>query len=104
MSDNPHCSEFPTPVAIIGAGNLVSHVYRDREETYAFNVFRQTANFETTQQFSTQDLRDIVKLCQVLAYSMLDDGWLNETQREQLLELNLQLDEITQRWSEARYG
>lgn len=104
MVNDPQLGEIPTPVAVLGAGNLISHVYRGSEETYVFNLFRQTATLETTHRFGVGDLRDMVKLCQVLSYSMLDDGWLNEEQREQLLELNEQLDEITQAWSETRHG
>ena len=104
MCDANRRSESSTPVAVLGSGNLVSHVYRDQQETYAFNVFRRTANFEATHQFGVEDLRDMVKLCQVLAYSMLDDGWVDKQQRELLLELNLKLDEVTQAWSETRHG
>ena len=41
-----------------------------------------------------------MKLCQVLTFAIVDDGWSPPAVREALLELNERLDELTQSWKE----
>lgn len=93
------------PRMIIGAGQLVSHVYlSDQDESdsaYEFNLFRLSTVSEVTHAFRPQDLRDIVKACQVLAFSIADDGWLSDSLREELNGLGAELDVLTQKWSKS---
>lgn len=92
-----------TPYIIAGSGNLVSHVYRaDCGDTvkYSFNVFKSPSDGGVTQLMGPEDLRDIVKVCQVLAFLIRDDGWESDELNDSLLELNLQLDSITSKWSQ----
>ncbi len=92
------------PCLIVGAGHLVSHVHRvqrdEQQPSYQFNLFRMGEHSEATHGFRPQDLRDIVKACQVLAFSIADDGWLLPTLRQELSELSEELDAVTRQWSD----
>ena len=96
------------PVAVVGAGDLVSHVQRvddERDpENYRFSVFRFCRDLEATHALRPCDLRDMIKLCQVLAFTIADDGWISADTREVLIELANDLDELTQRWSGTDNG
>ena len=89
------------PCAILGAGPLVSHLHRaEREEVveYGFNLLRVSETLESSHLFRPQDLRDIVKLCQVIAYAIEDDGWITPELRMELNELFESLDAVTRTW------
>ena len=92
------------PYFVAGSGRLVSHVNRhptepgDRE--YQFNLFRIRANGEATSWFQPEDLRDVIKACQVLAFSIADDGWIDSALHGQLTELAEDLQQITDRWEQ----
>ena len=99
--------ESKQPYFVAGAGELVSHVHRNRAGHnslhYRFNIFRIDKKGEATNWLRPGDLRDIVKACQVLAFSIADDGWVEDSIREQLSELaelaeELQL--ITDSWED----
>lgn len=96
------------PVAVLGAGQLVSHLYRHDGESgqseYRFSVCRIAESLQTTHGLRAGDLRDLVKLCQVLAFAIEDDGWLSPAMQTELRSLFDELDEITRRWSEAAHG
>ncbi len=91
------------PVAVLGAGNLVSHLHRengaDDASNYRFSVFRLTPELQATHELRPCDLPDLVKLCQVLAFAIADDGWIPSDSTDALRELFDDLDELTQRWS-----
>ncbi|MEZ6097845.1 MAG: hypothetical protein R3E01_02625 [Pirellulaceae bacterium] len=101
---DPNKKATGQPIAVLGAGELVSHLYRDQVDIdtaeYRFNLFRLSVDMAVTHELRPSDFRDIVKLCQVLTFAILDDGWSPPVVREALLELNLQLDELTQSWKE----
>lgn len=103
LASNTRATE--QPIAVLGAGDLVSHLYRDQEELdsaeYRFNMFRLGTDMAVTHELRPCDLRDIVKLCQVLAFAIVDDGWSPPAVREALLELNERLDELTRSWKES---
>ncbi len=94
------------PIAVLGAGELVSHLTRvdDGEGHYQFNVFRFGENAAATHALGPSDLRDLVKLCQVVAFAIVDDGWIAVEQRLELLDLVAELDQITSKWSHSQYG
>ena len=89
------------PYVIVGAGELVSHVRRTAVEagvmSYYFNLFRLQLDGEASQLFRPRDLIDIVKACQVLAFTIADDGWVSNDLRRELLTLADDLDAVTQR-------
>ena len=92
------------PIAIVGAGELVSHVLRVSDEqpsSYRFNVFkidRSTA----THGLAASDLLDLVKLARVVAIALLDDGWLEDEQREMLSKFTQDVEQMTEKWRGAR--
>lgn len=96
------------PIAVLGAGDLVSHLMRlDNvvdDANYEFNAFRICGDLEATHVLRPSDLRNIVKLCQVLAFAIADDGWLTIGTRTDLYELANELDKITQKWSDHDNG
>lgn len=92
------------PYFVIGAGDLIFHVHRQQpvlgSGNYDFNLFRIEATGEATSWLRPEDLRDIVKGCQILAFSIADDGWIDHSLRGQLFELAGQLQNITDSWSQ----
>ena len=50
------------------------------------------------------DLKDLVRLSQVLAFAILDDGWLGSEQREELETLWNDLNCVTRRWGTANHA
>ena len=96
------------PIAVLGAGQLVSHVYRqdgvNGRSEYRFSDCRLTEALQTTHGLRPCDLPDLVKLCQVLAFAIEDDGWLSPAMRSELRSLFDDLDEITRCWSEVAHG
>ena len=96
------------PCAVVGAGDLVSHLQRANDDAstneYRFSVFRFNEGMESTHALRPQDLRDMVKLCQVLAFAIVDDGWVSDELREELSQLANDLDLVTQSWSNSRHG
>lgn len=92
------------PHLIVGAGELISHVQRLDSKAdglqYQLNLFRICGNGEASHWLRPEDLRDIVKTCQVLAFSIADDGWVGNVLHRQLIELVDQLQRITNRWEQ----
>ena len=90
------------PYFIAGSGDLVAHVRREKNELdaqpYSFNLFRIFHDGEATSWLQPGDLRDIVKTCQVLAFSNADDGWVEDSLRTELAELARDLQNITDAW------
>lgn len=95
-------------VAVLGAGDLVSHVHRgddaDDPANYRFSVLRLSQELKATHELHPCDLRDLIKLCQVLAFAIADDGWIPTPEGEALQELFDDLDALTQRWSNTNDG
>ena len=90
------------PYFIAGSGDLVAHVRREKNELdaqpYSFNLFRISHDGEATSWLQPGDLRGIVKTCQVLAFSIADDGWVDNSLRAELTELARDLQDIADAW------
>ena len=88
----------PSPIAVLGAGDLVSHLRRVDstigEREYRFNVFRESSGGEVTHSLRLADLMNLLDLSYVVAFAALDDGWLPEDERTGLQELIEKLDSI----------
>jgi hypothetical protein len=85
---------------MLGAGPLVSSLWKTGDErsgwTYRFNIYRMNErNGQVSQVFRPTDVQDLVKLCQVLAATLADDGCIPEKQQRDLAELSVKLDCIT---------
>ena len=92
--------KMPKPYAMLGAGPLVSAVWKDGHPrsgwSYRFNIYRLGPhNGHVSQLLQPADLPDLVKLCQVLAATLADDGCIPPEQRDTLIELAAKLDKIT---------
>ena len=101
MTSNERTSRLRQPHAVLGAGAITSHVYRTErsgEAVYRFNCFRVNGEMTVSHSLHPSDLRDLVKLCQVLSFTIADDGWLSQELRLQLFVLAEQLDEVTRTW------
>ena len=84
---------------IVGAGPLLSTIWKLGDEhtgwRYRFNLTRQTSDRGVfTDLFQPLDLVNFVKLIQVLAAVIADDGCLNQTERTTLKKLATQLDDL----------
>lgn len=91
------------PIAIVGSGELTSHIRINpsMSGSYRFNIFRLNHDSGVPSNWlEASDVRAIVKLCQVLAFTIADDGWLPGETRDDLNALANELDELTRRWSE----
>ncbi len=93
------------PIAALGSGELVSHLMRisksGGQADYRFNLFRiDPESGMPTSWLEIDELWDLVKLCQVLSFAMIDDGWVEASDRDKLVQLNTDLDRLTGRWEE----
>ena len=92
--------KMPKPYAMLGAGPLVSAVWKDGDERagwlYRFNIYRMgQRNGQVSQLLRPADVQDLVKLCQVLAATLADDGCIPTRERRVLADLAVKLDGIT---------
>ena len=91
---------MPKPYAILGAGQLSSALWKAGDEqsgwTYRFNIYRMSSRTgHVSELLRPQDVGDLVKLCQVLAAILADDGCVPRDQRRALAKLAADLDSIT---------
>jgi hypothetical protein len=104
----PKAASRREPVAVLGAGDLVSHLHRGEDDNdpanYRFSVFRLSQESQATHELRPCDLHHLVKLCQVLAFAIVDDGWIRSETSDSLRELFDQLDALTRRWSNTDDG
>jgi len=89
------------PYAMLGAGQLVSGIWKTGDErsgwTSRFNVYRSNQRTgHVSQLLRPDDVPDLVKLCQVLAATLADDGCIAVELRRTLARLAAELDFITQ--------
>ena len=89
----------PKPMEIVGAGPLISTIWKlGGEHTvwrYRFNLVRQTSDKGiVTDLFQPTDLIHFVKLIQILATVIADNGCLNHSERKTLRKLAAQLDDF----------
>ena len=89
----------PRPMEIVGAGPLLSTIWKLGDEhsgwRYRFNLTRQTSDRRVfTDLFRPLDLVNFIKLIQVLAAVIADDGCLTQADRTTLKNLAAQLDDL----------
>jgi hypothetical protein len=95
----PADDQVPKPYCAVGAGCLTSYLWKTGDDAsgwrYRFNVFRLGAKRgRVSQWFQPSDLMHLVKLVQVMASVIADDGYLNAAQRNDLRRLATDLDEL----------
>ena len=91
--------DAPRSMEIVGAGPLLSTIWKLGDEhtgwRYRFNLTRQTPNKSVfTDLFQPLDLVNFIKLIQVLATVIADDGCLNQAERTTLKSIAQQLDDL----------
>jgi len=89
---------------MLGAGPLVSAIWKTGHHRsgwrYRFNVYRHgSRDGQVSQLLRPADLPNLVKLCQVLATTLADDGCIPPELRGNLSELAERLDTLTRRRS-----
>ena len=87
------------PMEIVGAGPLTSAIWKRGNEQsgwhYRFNLVRQPAcRGLDSEMFEPADLIHMVKLTQVLATVIADDGCLTQIERTTLKTLATELDDF----------
>lgn len=88
------------PYCAVGAGRLTSFIWKSGDSVggwrYRFNLFRSSPKgSRVTQLYRVSDLLNLVKLVQVLATVILDDGCVSANQRQRLRRLVEQLSDVT---------
>ena len=89
----------PPPIELVGAGALVSSLWKlggvESRSRYSFNVVRRSSDHgHFTDLFQPNDLIHFIKLIQVLAAVIADDGCLSQSERIMLRRLAARLDEF----------
>ena len=89
----------PRPMEIVGAGPLLSAIWKLGDEhtgwRYRFNLVRKTSIRDiATDLFQPTDLMHFIKLIQVLAAVIADDGCLPQAERTTLRNFSAQLDDF----------
>jgi len=89
----------PKPMMLVGAGPLTSAIWKLGDEEsgwrYRFNVVRQSAPSGcVTDLFQPMDLICFIKLIQLLAAEIANDGCLRHDERLMLRNLAQRLDEF----------
>lgn len=97
-------STIPKPYCSVGAGRLTAFVWKSGDNDpggrYQFNLFRLAADGgRVSQLFAPADLIHFVKLTQVLAAVIADDGCLSPVDRGVLKRLADDLDQLLLRAS-----
>ena len=87
------------PIAIVGAGKLIASIWKSGDEQagwrYRFNLFRLShGSGRVSQLLAPCDVADLVKLARVLASTLADDGCLAPQQRQALIDLAADIDQI----------
>jgi hypothetical protein len=98
----PTLEKSNKPMAMVGAGPLTSAIWKSGDEQsgwrYRFNLFRQLSrNGQVSQLFRPADLIHFVKLTQVLAAVLADDGCLTANDRRSLQQIAQDLDAVIER-------
>ena len=91
--------DAPRPLEIVGAGPLLSTIWKLGAEhsnwRYRFNLVRQTSDRGiVTDLFQPTDLIHFVRLIQVLAAVIAEDGCLIQSEQTTLRHLAAQLDDF----------
>ena len=97
--DQQSRTAIPKPYCSLGAGCLTSFLWKTGDQSsgwrYRFNLFRLAAKGgRVSQLFRPADLMQFVKLVQVMASVIADDGCLSPVERLALRRLATGLDEL----------
>ena len=81
-------------IAVLGAGDLIAHLSRMPDDSYCFDI-RCEGGGDDPHQLRPSDLKDFIKLGELIAFAVLDDGWSSTQQRCEIISLLKQLEEVS---------
>ena len=96
-------SQFEQPYCFLGSGRLVAILWKtptsEFDARYRFSVgCGPTSGDESSLFFEPADIKYLVKLAQVTASFIADDGCMDEFQRNEIRQVAEELDQLTQQW------
>ena len=105
--DNPRKSAAAEkPIGMVGSGPLTALIWKSGHQDsgwrYQFSLFRQLKAGKVSQLFRPLDLMYFIKLLQVLAAVIADDGCLSPVETGVLRRIEQDLDQLLQRASHRR--
>lgn len=106
MQDDTQPEKKP-PYATLGAGDLVSPVYRDECDEGCecrFSVQRRVPGHGRTLTLRQEDLQAFAKLCQAIALSLADAEWMDSEGRKVMGNYAESLDHVVPPESEVDNG
>ena len=77
-------------IGVLGAGSLVATLRRKRDETYCIEITRDDG--ET--HLRPSDLKHLLKLGELIAHAVLDDGWSSDQEKEEIRAIYKQLSRL----------
>ncbi len=81
-------------IAVLGAGDLIAHLSRMPDDSYHFEIRREGGE-DDPHQLRPSDLKDFIKLGELIAFAVLDDGWSSPQERRDVIALFKQLEEVS---------
>ena len=107
--NNPRHNVPPEkPMGMVGSGPLTALIWKSGHQDsgwrYQFSLFRQLRAGKVSQLFRPLDLIYFIKLLQVLAAVIADDGCLSPVETGVLRRVEQDLDRLLQRASQRRYS
>lgn len=94
------------PMGMVGSGPLTALIWKSGHQDsgwrYQFSLFRQLRAGKVSQLFRPLDLMYFIKLLQVIAAVIADDGCLSPIETGVLRRVEEDLDQLLQRASERR--
>ena len=105
--NNPRHNVPPEkPMGMVGSGPLTALIWKSGHQDsgwrYQFSLFRQLRAGKVSQLFRPLDLIYFIKLLQVLAAVIADDGCLSPVETGVLRRVEQDLDQLLQRASQRR--
>ena len=101
-SNAPEKQTSEKPVAIVGADELTAFLFRrdwSSFNAYEFNLVHVNPQDGATKQlFEADDIKNVIKICHLVAFAVLDDGWIDGKTQSDLRNLVSQLEELIATW------
>ena len=79
-------------IGVLGAGSLLATLRRKHDDTYFIEITRDDG--ETN--LLPSDLKHLLKLGELIAHSVLDDGWSSEQEKEEIRAIYKQLSQLSE--------
>lgn len=80
-------------IAVLGAGQLLAKLSRRNDDQYRIQIEREGGG----GRLHPSDLADLIKLGELIAFAVLDDGWSSPEERDRVRSLYRQLQGVCRR-------